>query len=247
MKKTLISGTIMVLMFLVNVKGQTTETKTNTQTSTSGTETITTTGTVWQDGTTTYVHTHTHTLSIPTIGGFKISANMSDFMINYTDDISSNMKLGVSAGFFLKFDISKYIALQYEIILHHKVSEMENKIDGTKFDYKYLGLEIPLYVVGQIQMGKGRGFIGAGPYVGLGLDAKYQPGNINLYKKDNTTDLKAMNRWDFGIGGIIGYEFNKILTISASYQGGFLNILDAGNDDMTMQNKTFSFGIGVRF
>ena len=96
-------------------------------------------------------------------------------------------------------------------------------------------------------MGKGKGFIGAGPYVGLGLDAKNQPGNINLYKKYVKTDLKAMNRWDFGVGGIIGYEFNKILTISASYQGGFINILDAGKDDMSMKNEILSVGVGIRF
>ena len=248
MSRRFIFSAIIAMFLIGNVAGQMTETRTSTQTGATQTETVTTSGTTTQNGTTvyTYTHTHTHVSNIPVISGFKLGVNASDFAVQYTDDIQNSMKTGVSAGFFLKFDISKYAAFQYEIILHYKTSEMEDRLIGTKSDYEYAGIEIPLYVMGQIELGKGKGFIGAGPYVGLGLSSKYQPGNINLYKKDKATDSSIMNRWDFGAATIIGYEFNKVFTVSAGYHGGFINML-SDNGNASMKNQTVNLSVGIRF
>ena len=48
---------------------------------------------------------------------------------------------------------------------------------------------------GQIFTGPGKIFIGVGPYVGYGLDAKQSPGDIDLYQKDKA----IMHHWDFGL------------------------------------------------
>jgi len=75
-----------------------------------------------------------------------------------------------------------------------------------------MGLEIPFYGIGQINIGKGKGFDGVGPYVGLGLSLKCQSGDVNFYKKNELTDFPSMNRCDFDGGVICGYEYNKLLT-----------------------------------
>ncbi len=69
-----------------------------------------------------------------------------------------------------------------------------------------------------VELGSGKAFIGAGPYAGYGISAK--SGGVNLFKKNNETGKASMNRFDYGVGGIIGYDFNKNWQINASYQFG---------------------------
>ena len=248
MKKGFILSTIMAVMSFGSIHGQTTETRTNSQTRRTQTETVTISETTNQNGTTvySYTHSHTHSSDIPAIGGLKVSANMYGLSTKWLDEIGNNMKGGISAGFFLKFDITKYIALQYDLLFHYKTTEIEFTRTGTTSDCKYMGFEMPLYAIGQINMGNGKAFVGVGPYVGLGLSLKGQSGDMNLYKKNELTDFPSMNRWDFGGGVICGYEFNKLLTISASYQHGFLNMVKNGND-IAIKNQTLSIGVGIRF
>ncbi|MCL2041892.1 MAG: PorT family protein [Bacteroidales bacterium] len=101
--------------------------------------------------------------------------------------------------------------------------------------------------MGKINAGSGQVLLGAGPYVGLGLDAIQSPDNVDLYKKDKTTDKAAMHRWDFGLGVMVGYEFGIGISINAGYQAGLINTLSAEKEDRTMKNQTVSLGVGYRF
>jgi opacity protein-like surface antigen len=124
---------------------------------------------------------------------------------------------------------------------------MENEAGQLKTDYKYWGLELPIYIMGQINTGAGKIFIGAGPYVSVGIDAIQSPGSIDLYRKDKETDKSIMHRWDFGLGALTGYEFRNGISINCGYQIGFINSLNAQKNDMTMKRQAVSFGIGYKF
>ena len=50
-----------------------------------------------------------------------------------------------------------------------------------------------------------------------------------------------MNRFDYGVGGIIGYDFNKNWQINASYQFGLADLHKAGGGSM----KSHGAAIGV--
>jgi hypothetical protein len=56
-----------------------------------------------------------------------------------------------------------------------------------------------------------------------------------------------MQRWDFGAGAMLGYEFGCRLQISATYKIGFINALNAGKDNATLLPQTVSLGLGYRF
>ena len=65
-----------------------------------------------------------------------------------------------------------------------------------------------------------------------------------------------MNRWDFGLGLLRGYEFNSGLQVNAGYQVGLVNQADeltalknviSGSDDAKMRTQTVNVGIGYRF
>ena len=129
----------------------------------------------------------------------------------------------------------------------YKVSELKNGTTNKKTNYAYWGLELPIYAIGQLQLGKGKGFIGIGPYVSTGLSLVSKSDNANLYKKDKITNKRRMNRWDVGLGFMLGYEFEKGISLHAGYQLGFVNMLSVQKDDYSMTNLAVSLGIAYKF
>lgn len=178
-------------------------------------------------------------------GGVKADANMANFLLTDLDAQKSTMKVGASLGGFMKVEFGENFALQPELLFHYKQSKMETgKLED---DFEYWGMEIPVYAIGQMKMGAGKGFVGVGPYVGYGFSAKYKDADKDLYKKDKLTDKAVLNRWDFGLGATLGYEFNSGFSVSASYKIGLIDTLDALKDDATMRNQSVSLGVGYRF
>ena len=196
-----------VIGFFANA--QVTETKMETVTQTaSGKEIRTETSTRTEGGntqTTTYaggVYTITDTNSDVSFG-LKIDANMSGLILKNVPNTQNNMGYGVSFGGFMKAEFQRGFALQFGLDVHHKMSEMEYKLTDTKLDYEYWGVEIPMYYMRQFNIGSGKMYVGAGYYVGVGLDAQYVAADgsaINLYKKNEITGDTPMQRWDFGFG-----------------------------------------------
>jgi hypothetical protein len=179
--------------------------------------------------------------------GLKANVGMSNFAIRDIPDCRSNMGFSMLAGGFLKLE-SRGFALQYELLIRYRSSEVEDTVMQTKTNYQYWGIELPIYAMGQIQTKAGKIFIGAGPYVSFGIDAKQDPGNVNLYRKDNTTGKAIMHRWDFGLGTMLGFEFNNGISINAGcYQGGLINVLSDEKRNRSMKNQAVNFGIGYKF
>ena len=246
MNKIFVTSAVTFAISLGQILGQTTSTTTQSQNREGRTETYTRTETRQADGRTITTTTHTSTVNMAASFGIKANANMSDFLIRDMDNAQSNMGLGISAGVFLKLE-SRNFALQYELLLYHKTSEMENKTDQSRSNYEFWGLQLPIHLMGQINAGSGKFFIGAGPYVSLGLDAVQKPANIDLYRKDPASGKPIMQRWDFGLGAILGYELKNGISINGSYQAGFINSLSAEKDMMTMKCRMVSLGVGYKF
>ena len=246
MKKIFVTSIIASVISFAQVMGQTTTTHTQSQNSNGKMETFTRTETQQPDGSVLTTTTTTTTVNAAVSFGIKANANMSGLIIRDMNDYQSNMKYGASAGVFMKIE-SRSFALQYELLLRYRVYGLENKSKQTPTDYKYWGLEFPIYWMGQIKAGSGKFFIGAGPFVSFGLDAKQDPDNVDLYRKDETSGKSIMQRWDFGLGAIAGYEFKNGISINVGYQAGLINMLSAEKDNSTMKNQTVGLGIGYKF
>ncbi len=175
--------------------------------------------------------------------GAKAEMNMSNFLLTDLDAQKSTMKVGPTLGGFVKFDVTENFAIQPELNFFYRQSKMEF---GPKEDtFKQWGMQLPVYALGQTALGNGKFYGGVGPYVGLGFDARYDEADVNLY--DEVAGVTPMNRWDFGLGALIGYEFNNGVQLNAGYQFGFVNQLDALKDDHKMRNQVVSVGVGYRF
>ena len=177
--------------------------------------------------------------------GIKADANMSNFILTDLDNTDSNPKAGASLGGFVKVDFCDHFALQPELMFHYKSSELKQL--GVENNYEFWGVEIPVYAMGQWKLkDESRIYVGVGPYVGLGLSAKNTDNDFDLYEK-NSNDEASMQRWDFGVGATLGYEFSCGLQVNAGYKVGLIDALDAGHDNATMLPNTLSLGLGYRF
>jgi len=183
------------------------------------------------------------------LGGIKLDATLSNFVLSDLDGVESKFGAGVSVGGYTKIEITEHFALQPEILLHYKNSKMEVKTPKSETDYQFFGVELPVYAVGQMSLGNGKGFIGAGPFLGFGIDARYKASGMDdreLYKEYNG-QKSDLQRWDFGVGAMVGYEFGSRLQIIGSWKIGVINALNANKDNASMLNNTFSLGLGYRF
>lgn len=175
--------------------------------------------------------------------GMKAEANMSNFLLSDLDNQSSTMKLGPTLGGFMNIGVHENFSIQPEVMLFYRQSKMET--GSVKDDFRQWGMQVPVYFLGQTYTNSGKFYAGVGPYLGLGFDAKYKDADKDLYKKVNgKTD---MNRWDFGLGALVGYEFSNGVQVNGGYQLGLIDQLDALKDDASMRNQAVSLGVGYRF
>ena len=70
--------------------------------------------------------------------------------------------------------------------------------------------------------------------------------DVELYKEYGS-HKSELQRFDFGAGAMLGYEFSNRLQITATYKIGFVDALNANKDNASMLNNTVSLGFGYRF
>ena len=177
-------------------------------------------------------------------GGLKLEGSGTNFLLSDMPNTKSELGFGGTFGGFIKIDLSENFAIQEDILLSYSSSKLkQNNIEDT---YEYLGMEVPIYFMGQWKtVFGGRFYGGVGPYFGMGLQAKLKDSDIDLYKKQNGND-PFFKRINLGGAAQIGYELPSGLQFNAGYKIG-ANALDAGKDDSKMLPQTINLGIGYRF
>ncbi|MFD1771445.1 porin family protein [Sphingobacterium suaedae] len=175
----------------------------------------------------------------PVSVGFKAATNLSNYRLSGGVEGNSKMSIGGSLGGIVKYDISPNFALQSGIDFYYRTSKLGNQTDKIKS----FGVEIPLYGIVQGELGRGKAFIGAGPYIGYGISAKSS--GVSLFKPNSTTGRSTMNRLDYGVGGIIGYDLGKNWQINATYQFGLADLKKTNGG--SMKTQVTSIGLAYKF
>ena len=113
----------------------------------------------------------------------------------------------------------------------------------TTLDY----VELPLNFIYRLDAGDGNIFIGAGPYLGIGLSGKEVANSITNGTPSTTTQnltfgsgQNDIKNPDFGINGLIGYQFNIGLSISAGYG---LGLVSSSGSNGSGKNQGYSFSL----
>lgn len=202
--------------------------------------------------------------------GLKLGPTTSDMSGDAAVLNTLESRNGLAAGAFVKYDVKKWMAFQFELMYHQKGvnSTEESDIDraNSYWDVHYLGVP----VLAKFQFPIHDMFY---PHVALGPTFSYlmtnqadgKVGGVN-YNEDkiqnpfenrnnpNPVDpaIEDINTWDVGaaFAGGLDMEFGRFfLGAEYRYNLGFVNVAQDGGQDLDMKNRasTILFALGINF
>ena len=201
-------------------------------------------------------------------GGVNL-ANISTTNDGRIDD--ANMLTSFHIGVMGDVPLGKVLTLQPALYFTGKGSKTQN---GNPSDASYFKatsnpyyVELPVNLVAKIALpGEGSNFfIGAGPYVAMGVAGKNKvegkifgigfsnKENIDFSNDDPTTfeeqegaGLGSLRRFDYGVNATAGVQLNNVL-FSLNYGYGLAKINAVGDDeDDKNKHRVLSFSFGFR-
>lgn len=182
------------------------------------------------------------------------AANSLNDLLEYTDGmITTKSRTGFYGGVNASIPLSASVSLEPGLYYTQKGYEMNGALAIKGMDF--LGanaraslashyIDLPLLIKGQVG-----GFqVFGGPQVSYlaKADLKTTAGVLGFNLLNKTMDATdQLNRWDAGLTGGIGYQFNNGVNITAAYDHG-LTKTDA-NRNMDAYNRSFKVGLGFKF
>lgn len=92
-------------------------------------------------------------------------------------------------------------------------------------------------------------FVGVGPNFSYGLSAKGKPyggGDEQDFYEEEGGDEAVLKRFEFGVNGLMGYDFPGGFTLSANFTPGLTNQLNQ-DEDAKVNTRMFGINFGYMF
>lgn len=173
--------------------------------------------------------------------GVKLNGNLTNVKVSDLQRGSNSFKPGASIGGFSKIGFGEHFALQPELLFSYAEAKVNSSGEKTRF--KYASVEIPVYALGQFNVGKGKAFFGIGPNIGYGFSINSKTEKLNDWE-EGANELE-LSHWYIGGGIMAGYEFHNNISINAGYKLGY--DLSSNNKESGADTQTISLGVGYRF
>lgn len=187
--------------------------------------------------------------------GLKAGVNFPKYNFsgdNSSDETKSTTNFHVTA--FLDAPLSSNFSVQPGISLQGKGAKyLEGSFLGNDFEVTQntMWVEVPVNFVAKLPTANvGHVFLGAGPYVGLGLSGKNKLSNndsSNEFGDFKFGKNESQKGFDFGVNFIGGYQLAGGLQISAGYGLGLVDIMPENSGNVKQTNRVWSAGIGFLF
>ncbi|MDR2039600.1 MAG: PorT family protein [Bacteroidales bacterium] len=172
--------------------------------------------------------------------GVKLIGNLTNVEVSNIQS-SSSFKPGASLGGFVKIGFGEHFSLQPELLFSYTERKI-NTVD-EKIRFKYASVEIPVYAIGQFNVGRGKLFAGVGPNIGYGLSIDSKTEKVPGWEEG--ANKLELSHWYLGGGIMVGYELHNGLSINAGYKLGY--DLSSKNKRSGADTQTISLGIGYCF
>lgn len=165
-------------------------------------------------------------------------------------DLENNISTGFHAGLNAEVPLGTGFYVQPGVLYSLKGAELENGQDKIRLSY----IEVPINLVYKPILGTGNMVLGFGPYVGFGVDGKYDINDreteidfVGEYEPNN--NAPQLRRLDGGANLLAGYEFANKLSFQLNAQLGLLNILPENYpaEEAKLKNTGFGVSLGYRF
>lgn len=183
---------------------------------------------------------HAQDNNVNTEFGVKGGFNMSNL---YTDDADDeNILYGFNAGVYATLPVSDFVAIQPELLFTTRGSKLEynNALAQGNVKLKLNYIELPLLV--RVNITKNFN-IHAGGYASYLVSAK-STGDGD-FEFENQYDTDDFNKFDAGLAGGIGVDFNP-LSVGLRYNYGLTTIVKDGDDSSDAKNSNLSLYLSYK-
>ncbi|MGZ8559431.1 MAG: porin family protein [Chitinophagaceae bacterium] len=201
-------------------------------------------------------------------GGVNL-ANVSVTKDGGIDD--AKMLTSFQAGIIGNLHLTSFLALQPGVLFTGKGTKAHSGDESSANFYRATSnpyyIEVPVNLVFKTPTGSSNFFVGAGPYIAMGVAGKNKVNgkiagisfsnekNIKFSNDDPTTldeeegaGFGIMKRFDYGLNGTIGVEASK-LVISANYGLGLAKLQSGSGgsgSDKNNKHRVLSFTLGYK-
>lgn len=203
------------------------------------------------------------TLSTYAQVSFGLKAGYNNASISVEDGGNNSRLSGFHAGGIADISLAENFSLQPQLLFIMKgtkqkgyketIAGVDVNIPGSKLTLNYL--ELPVNFLYKHEVGAGKIFVGAGPYLGFGISGKSKvddsdaDGKVKFDGK-KSEDIEAgdedmhLKRIDAGANVLAGYELKNGLLFSVNYSLGLTNI---DPDGAKSKNNYFGISVGYLF
>lgn len=156
--------------------------------------------------------------------GFRMGAQVNVGLSNVIYD-GDKVSFGYGIGWVAEYNFSPNLYLQSGVGLQ-SISHKENAIDGTISAFY---AQVPIHVGYRFGINDNYSlFVQAGPTLGIGLWGS----SIEYYGGGSDNYFDLAKRFDLGVGGRVGLEFEKF-KVSLGVDYGVLEVFDAGGHNLS--------------
>jgi hypothetical protein len=191
--------------------------------------------------------------------GIRAGLNLQNITGKNSDGVKhdNNIKTGFHAGIVVDLALGSDFFLEPGVIYTQKGADLEqykymDHIHDGKITLSYL--DIPVSVTYKPALGKGRIVLGAGPYIGIGIDGDREKGEPVEFKGDiEISDLSKTTYYyrtlDAGANIFAGYEINNKFLLQVQGQFGLkkINAKINGEEMGEDSHKHTGFGISLGY
>ena len=162
--------------------------------------------------------------------------------------VSTGTLTSFSAGVFADFNIGSQVSIQPAVSFTGKGGK-ETDTNGDQAQINLYYVQVPVNVVYHIPAWEtGSFYFGAGPYIGVGVSGKNKVtsgGTTVSQDIEFGSDEGQFKSTDFGVNGILGFQFTNGFLLGVNYDLGLSNI--ANSSDASVKNRVFGISAGFKF
>ena len=197
--------------------------------------------------------------------------NFANVSINDNGDIDDAKTLtSFQAGIIGDLKLAPCVHIQPGILFTGKGTKTQNGTEGSANWYRATSnpyyVEVPVNLVLKTPTGPVKFFGGAGPYIAMGVGGKnkvrgailgaeftseesikWSDDDPSTLNEEEGSGFGIMKRFDYGLNGLLGIEFNKTV-ITANYGLGLAKLQSGSNsgEDNNNTHRVFSITLGVK-
>lgn len=201
----------------------------------------------------------------------RAGANFANVSINGNGDIDDAKTLtSFQAGIIGDLKLAPCVHIQPGILFTGKGTKTQSGTEGSANWYRATSnpyyVEVPVNLVLKTPTGPVKFFGGAGPYIAMGVGGKnkvrgailgaeftseesikWSDDDPSTLNEEEGSGFGIMKRFDYGLNGLLGIEFNKTV-ITANYGLGLAKLQSGSNsgEDNNNKHRVFSITLGVK-